>query len=82
MVSGLHSSINMHVSTNYIDFAKNKSFVNHEMYMSKLGKHEDRLRNLHFLFAAVAKAVLRAEKILSSYNYDTKLDKEQDSAAY
>jgi len=60
MVSGLHASINMHVSTNYDDFAKNKSFANHEMYLNKLGNHEDRLRNLHFIYAAVSKAIIRS----------------------
>ena len=39
LISGLHTSINMHVSTNYMDFRLNTSYPNHEMYFNSIGKH-------------------------------------------
>lgn len=48
------------------------------MYMNSIGKHEDRIRNLYFIFAALAKAVTRAKPILEAYNYATDLNQELD----
>ena len=48
------------------------------MYLNSIGRYDDRIRNLYFIYAAVAKAIFRAEKILSSYNYDTDLDPVMD----
>jgi hypothetical protein len=64
----------MHVGANYHDMKTNKSFANHAMYMNSIGKHEDRIKNLFFIYAAIVKALYRAEPILSSYNYATDLD--------
>jgi hypothetical protein len=68
----------MHVASNYYDMKSNKTFVSHERYMNTLGQYEDRLKNLHFIFAAVLRAVKKASNILVSYNYDTQLDEEGD----
>jgi ERO1-like protein alpha len=48
------------------------------MYLSSIGKHEDRLRNLFFLYAVVLRAVNRAEPILKAYDYDTHLNLTED----
>ena len=58
-VSGLHASINMHIASNYFDSEKNTSYKNHSMYINSLGTHPDRLKNLHFLYALVVRAVSR-----------------------
>lgn len=44
------------------------------MYMNAIGKYEDRIKNMFFIYAALTKAVVRAAPILSSYNYATELD--------
>jgi hypothetical protein len=74
LVSGLHASINMHVTTNYMDFRLNTTYPNHEMYLNSIGKHSERVKNLFFLYAAVLRAVNRAEPILRAFEYETKLD--------
>ena len=52
------------------------------MYLHSVGLHEDRLKNLHFLFAAVVKAVYRATPLLESYNYVTELDPASDELTH
>lgn len=39
LVSGLHASINMHISANYFDQDTNTTSANHAMYFSALGKY-------------------------------------------
>jgi hypothetical protein len=41
------------------------------MYLSGIGAHEDRIKNLYFLFAVVLRAVNRAAPMLKAYDYDT-----------
>jgi Endoplasmic Reticulum Oxidoreductin 1 (ERO1) len=73
LVSGMHSSINMHVASNYIDFKVNSShmYPNHARYIEAIGRYPERLKNLFFLYAVVLRAINRAEPILRSYEYQT-----------
>jgi len=73
LVSGMHTSINMHVASNFIDFKVNSShmFPNHERYLEAIGRYPERLKNLFFLYAVVLRAINRAEPILRSYEYQT-----------
>jgi Endoplasmic Reticulum Oxidoreductin 1 (ERO1) len=71
LVSGLHTSINMHVSTNYMEANKNESTPNHEMYYRSIGAYPDRIKNLYFVYAVVLRAINRAEPILRAYEYET-----------
>lgn len=78
LVSGLHSSINMHVAHEYVEKNKEETYLNYELFHESLGKHEDRLKNLFFIYAVVLRAVNRAEPILRAYSYDTGLNKSLD----
>lgn len=71
LISGLHGSINMHVSKNFYDIKLNLTHPNHNMYLNSIGKFPDRLRNLYFLYAVVLRAVNRAAPFLSAYDYNT-----------
>lgn len=71
LVSGLHTSINMHVAKNYQDFGLNLTHPNHKMYYHSIGKFTERPKNLYFLYAVVLRAVNRAALLLRSYDYDT-----------
>ena len=64
----------MHVSTNYMDFRINTTYANHEMYLNSIGGHSERVKNLFFVYAVVLRALNRAEPILRSYEYQTKID--------
>lgn len=78
LISGLHTSINMHVAKNFYDAKLNQESPNHGMYVSSIGKHPDRLRNLYFLYAVTLRAINRAEPLLKSYDYITDLNPEED----
>lgn len=49
------------------------------MYLNTLGSFEDRIRNLHFIYAAVIRAVNRADPLLREYNYKTGIDEQADA---
>ena len=74
IISGIHGSINMHVSHNFHETEDSESRMNHQLFLNMIGFHEDRLKNLYFLFSLVLRAINRAEPILRAYNYNTDLD--------
>lgn len=61
VVSGLHTSVNMHVSNNYRGVDTNVSEPNHEMFLDKIGRHSDRLKNLFFVYALAIRAINRID---------------------
>ncbi len=63
IVSGLHTSINMHVATNYVENDGN-IVPNYDLYLGTIGRFPDRLRNLYFLYSLILKAVKKAEPLL------------------
>ena len=82
LVSGLHTSINMHVTTHFTDISNknsNLTYPDHSRYHTAIGVHPERLKNMYFLYAVVLRAVNRAEPILRSYEYQTELDIGQDN---
>jgi len=71
----------MHVAANYYDQDTDKIFMNHSMYFNSLGKHQDRLKNLHFVYALVVRAVNRVHEQLLFNNYTTGLCEQNDQLA-
>jgi ERO1-like protein alpha len=57
LISGLHASINMHVSSNYHPPSLNINIKNHTLYLNAIGFHEERLKNLYFIYATVLRAI-------------------------
>jgi len=54
-MSGLHTSINVHIADGFED-DKGKQVHNLEYYSQRIGEYEDRVKNLHLLFAIAVKA--------------------------
>ena len=78
-ISGLHASINMHVAANYYDQdGGDQPYMNHSMYYHSLGKHPERLKNMHFVYALVVRAVNRVHEQLLFNNYTTGLCEQND----
>lgn len=61
-VSGLHASVNTHIAHQYLDIPLNITYPNVKMFEQQVGAHEDRLRNMHLLFALVVRAVNRVQE--------------------
>ena len=48
------------------------------MYLNAIGLHEDRVKNLYFLYAVVLRALNRAAPMLKAYDYETLINKDED----
>lgn len=59
-----------------MDSKQNSSQPNHAMYYGSIGAYPERIKNLYFLYAVVLRAINRAEPILRSFEYETKIDSE------
>jgi flavocytochrome c len=69
LLSGMHASINIHISKNYYPPRKGKrdSFEpNPRRYWQQFANHPERLRNLHFAFVVLLRAVQRGSAFLSA----------------
>jgi flavocytochrome c len=68
LLSGMHSSINIHISLNFYAPRKGKraSFEpNPERFQRQFSAHPDRLENLHFAFTVLLRAIDRASPFFS-----------------
>lgn len=68
-MSGLHSSINTHVSAGFEDPFTRKFITNTTYFYSKVGEHEDRVKNLYMIYAAVLKSVSLLEQAYQKQVY-------------
>lgn len=73
LMSGLHTSINTHVSNGFE--GPNGSFQPNMTYFhQRIGSFPDRIKNLHLIYAAVLKAVGLTESSILDQNFKTGLD--------
>lgn len=79
LISGLHASINMHVSARYPDMDTNEFSMNHTKYYEGLGMYPDRVKNLHLLYALSVRAVNRISEQLLYKNYTTGVCQQNDA---
>ncbi|CAA0808737.1 Endoplasmic reticulum oxidoreductin-1 [Striga hermonthica] len=72
LISGLHSSISIHIASDYLlDEAKNLWGRNLELMYDRVLRYPDRVRNLYFTFMFVLRAVTKAANYLEQAEYDT-----------
>ncbi|KAK6132439.1 hypothetical protein DH2020_033816 [Rehmannia glutinosa] len=72
LISGLHSSISIHIAADYLlDEAKNMWGRNPELMYDRVLRYPDRVRNLYFTFMFVLRAVTKAANYLEQAEYDT-----------
>ena len=69
MLSGMHSSINIHISEKFYPPSKKRDSweSNPERFMRHFGANPERLKNMHFAFVVLLRALKRASPYL--YNY-------------
>ena len=80
LMSGLHASVNAHVSEGFE--GPENSLVNNQTYfLDHVGNHPDRVKNLHFTYAAVVKAITIMEQSLVQKDYETGLGTQDDLKA-
>ncbi|KAJ6966798.1 hypothetical protein NC652_004376 [Populus alba x Populus x berolinensis] len=72
LISGLHSSISIHIAADYLlDESTNKWGQNLELMYDRVLRYPDRVRNLYFTFLFVLRAVTKAADYLEQAEYDT-----------
>ncbi|KAL6543341.1 Endoplasmic reticulum oxidoreductin-1 [Orobanche hederae] len=72
LISGLHSSISIHIAAEYLlDEAKTLWGRNAELMYDRVLRYPDRVRNLYFTFMFVLRAVTKAASYLEQAEYDT-----------
>ncbi|CAN4103079.1 unnamed protein product [Withania somnifera] len=72
LISGLHSSISIHIAADYLlDETKNLWGPNPDLMYDRVLQYPDRVRNLYFTFLFVLRAVTKAKYYLEQAEYDT-----------
>ncbi|CAK9151809.1 unnamed protein product [Ilex paraguariensis] len=72
LISGLHSSISIHIGADYLlDETTNLWGNNLELMYGRVLGYPDRVRNLYFTFLFVLRAVTKAADYLEQAEYDT-----------
>ncbi|KAK1389199.1 Endoplasmic reticulum oxidoreductin-1 like [Heracleum sosnowskyi] len=72
LISGLHSSISIHIAADYLlDEKTNMWGENLELMYDRILRYPDRVRNLYFTFLFVLRAVTKASDYLDQAEYDS-----------
>ncbi|KAJ9560690.1 hypothetical protein OSB04_005850 [Centaurea solstitialis] len=72
LISGMHSSISIHIAADYLlDETTNQWGTNLELMHDRVLKHPDRVQNLYFTFLFVLRAVTKAAAYLDQAEYDS-----------
>ncbi|KAK9378311.1 endoplasmic reticulum Oxidoreductin 1-domain-containing protein [Kockiozyma suomiensis] len=71
VISGLHASVSIHLSQEYLDIDTGEWGPNVELYKKKVGDYPDRLSNLYFNYALVSKAVAKLRHYLEDFTFCT-----------
>lgn len=72
LISGLHSSISIHIASDYLlDEARNLWGRNLELMYDRVLRYHDRVENLYFTFMFVLRAVTKASNYLEQAEYET-----------
>ncbi|OAV93593.1 hypothetical protein PTTG_11990 [Puccinia triticina 1-1 BBBD Race 1] len=66
LLSGLHTSISMHICDEYLDPSTGQWVPNLQCYLNRIGLYPDRLENLYFTYTLMLRALSRSASYLSS----------------
>lgn len=56
LISGVHSSINCHISEFFVDLETNRQFNNRAMFFERVGNFPERIENLYFTYSIFLRA--------------------------
>ncbi|KAF9321134.1 hypothetical protein BG003_003327 [Podila horticola] len=71
MISGLHTSISIHICDEYFNQTTGVWGPNLECFVSRVGAHPDRLENIYFDYAILVRAVTKLSGYLKDYEFCT-----------
>jgi hypothetical protein len=71
VISGLHSSISVHLCEGWLNKTTNEWVPNLDCYHSRVGNNPERIQNLFFLHALITQAVSQLGEYLDKYTFCT-----------
>lgn len=71
LISGFHASVSMHIAHKYFNVTNGLFYPDLNVYKERIGNHPKRIRNLHFTFMILLRALQKARPYLISYPYQT-----------
>ncbi|KAI9246273.1 endoplasmic reticulum Oxidoreductin 1-domain-containing protein [Phascolomyces articulosus] len=71
LISGLHSSISIHICDEYFNQATGTWGPNLDCFVNRIGSHPERLQNIYFTYALVMRAVTKLGNYLEGYTFCT-----------
>lgn len=69
LISGLHTSISIHICSEYLDQKTGHWYPNLSCYVYRVGKYPERLKNLYFMYTVVLTALHKWGDYLTRYDY-------------
>ena len=69
LISGIHSSINMHISQYHGTKYSTEVKKNHKQFVNTVGGNKERLENMYFAYEFVLTALSRAQKDIQSFDF-------------
>lgn len=64
LVSGMHASIAVHLSNEYLNSETGEFYPNLDVFMQRVGSFNDRLSNIYFNYALVAESLVKLNDVL------------------
>ncbi|KAI7864194.1 endoplasmic reticulum Oxidoreductin 1-domain-containing protein [Spinellus fusiger] len=71
LISGLHTSISLHICDEWFNQTSGEWGPNLECFVDRIGSHPERLENIYFTYALVLRAVAKAGIFLDGYQFKT-----------
>jgi hypothetical protein len=69
LVSGVQTSVNMHISQEYIDPDSDHFYRNRQIFYDRVGKHPERVQSLFYLYVYLLDVINGIGSILPNYTY-------------
>lgn len=79
VISGLHSSISIHICDDYFNQTTGEWTSNLDCFVTRIGSHPERLQNVYFTHTLLMRALIKLSEYLNEYTFftgDTKEEKE------
>ncbi|ORX46341.1 endoplasmic reticulum oxidoreductin 1 [Hesseltinella vesiculosa] len=71
LISGLHSSISIHICDEHFDRTTGNWGPDLQCFVNRIGVHPERLQNIYFTYALVIRAIAKLEEYFSEYPFKT-----------
>ncbi|KAG0043372.1 hypothetical protein BGZ83_011476 [Gryganskiella cystojenkinii] len=71
LISGLHSSISIHICDEWFNQTTGEWGPNLDCFISRVGMHPERLENIYFDYAVLVRAVAKISDYLARYDFCT-----------